>query len=1197
MATYKQVFRVNKSREMVVKASDEAMEAKIKIKEEAKKRGHFPPTPSPEQVLMRSKRRLLTEDADANTEDRHTLLSHCEIQRHQYRGKTFSWLLEHDPAYASYLIANQSKSGTGKDVSEENWFTNVRFLGEYALKFPQFVKMHEMLIAQRQAKVKAALSGDAGDMKVGFGQFRDMTYHELAVSSTPKHVRYLKEFLLPKKDVKEGTAMDRLRQYIIKQRTVASSTEKASRVQSSEHQPSVSAKPVSRSEVATYSEVVSGVRTSTSTSTSTAVASAADLVPALPLSHPPPTPPSASALVDPVAVIVRGSDIESVSARPVAVSVPEDTRRRNWNCSPCQAVWMESEMKEMGLFPGTISYNQRHCWEGKSLWRYPPSPELQRRHPAALPEPAPFYLHPMFIWAPETVCKSLCPSLPCQVEGCHGKAKRRGLGKPRVVVAEAGQYYIFATELMCDTCDIRPWSAASPKYLKLLPDCLKNMFPAKMAYNKAVDIGLVDRIRRSGRSPADVSNEVNELALQKFERRHLQYLLLLQSVREQARHGGNLDNFLGFDVDAPSIDFGVFSDVNGYCGESVSAEFITNCLVDDYEQQKSTMYCLMKGTFGSYIRSDHTRPLAKKVEAHSGAMWSYSIMNEFWEVLSWVMVESESESSLKSCYAGLGRRYEMARVEKPKFRWVDKHCCVSPPTSTPAPRTVAPKWDDMDSVVPAGQVDRSKYLRKSACRDNLNGDIVEFLDSFHCIRRLGRCCTSEAHPAYPRFISMIGNAFFVVDSDDLQALRIARRSLGWDSEPSRDELRRHCRMRIPEPYTLEKRVTAVMLAFRDVKDNRDLPLFTNQMLHEWSLQREHIRRGCLSDPLDAGGVLYRFTGYVHLGHKISDETKLSTWQSLRGSSQLEGLHPHQVSWVTGTRVSAPLFQAQAMFGVAKWNMKRAAEHRKLKMPSVFNPLLTATINTVSTMEYGSPKYPDFVLNDVDTGETFGIDYCFSGQKEALDATFITDGETSDDAELVNMDLQHKIDDLLETISSTHSDTRCDAEVDMISDDFGDPETVNVPMEAGNLPVSRDADVRAVSCAPTSTSVPKPAVGKKRKADELPDVIGSKQKPSASRRMTYAGVLTPWHPDQWTSEMKEIIKDLLVSTKSPERYKEIAKIYNRMVLDRADDKNSTLKQTNARFIQIFERQVSGDFSFAFFPILHSTCLVPTHTVFL
>ena len=31
---------------------------------------------------------------------------------------------------------------------------------------------------------------------------------------------------------------------------------------------------------------------------------------------------------------------------------------------------------------------------------------------------------------------------------------------------------------MCGTCEIRPWSAASPQYLKHLPDCLNSIFPA-----------------------------------------------------------------------------------------------------------------------------------------------------------------------------------------------------------------------------------------------------------------------------------------------------------------------------------------------------------------------------------------------------------------------------------------------------------------------------------------------------------------------------------------------------------------------------------------------------------------------------------------------------------------------------------------------------------------------------------------------
>ena len=62
----------------------------------------------------------------------------------------------------------------------------------------------------------------------------------------------------------------------------------------------------------------------------------------------------------------------------------------------------------------------------------------------------------------------------------------------------------------------------SPEYLQLLPDCLKNLYPAYTTYQKAVDRTLIDRARRSGRSPSDLVNEINELAHLKYERTHLQ---------------------------------------------------------------------------------------------------------------------------------------------------------------------------------------------------------------------------------------------------------------------------------------------------------------------------------------------------------------------------------------------------------------------------------------------------------------------------------------------------------------------------------------------------------------------------------------------------------------------------------------------------------------------------------------------------
>ena len=61
-------------------------------------------------------------------------------------------------------------------------------------------------------------------------------------------------------------------------------------------------------------------------------------------------------------------------------------------------------------------------------------------------------------------------------------------------------------------------------------------------------------------------------------------------------------------------------------------------------------------------------------------------------------------------------------------------------------------------------------------------------------------------------------------------------------------------------------------------------------------------------------------------------------------------------------------------GLIHWNLRRAAEHRNLNLPTVFDPLLTASINKATTEEYSIAKYTDFKCNMSDTGELFGIDY-------------------------------------------------------------------------------------------------------------------------------------------------------------------------------------------------------------------------------
>ncbi len=56
----------------------------------------------------------------------------------------------------------------------------------------------------------------------------------------------------------------------------------------------------------------------------------------------------------------------------------------------------------------------------------------------------------------------------------------------------------------------------------------------------------------------------------------------------------------------------------------------------------------------------------------SGTMSSYAVMNENWMILSWVMLQSESDKSLEPMYEGLSRRYIFAGVPKAKYQWVDR---------------------------------------------------------------------------------------------------------------------------------------------------------------------------------------------------------------------------------------------------------------------------------------------------------------------------------------------------------------------------------------------------------------------------------------------------------------------------------------------------------------------------------------------
>ncbi|TWW62883.1 hypothetical protein D4764_04G0015300 [Takifugu flavidus] len=123
----------------------------------------------------------------------------------------------------------------------------------------------------------------------------------------------------------------------------------------------------------------------------------------------------------------------------------------------------------------------------------------------------------------------------------------------------------------------------------------------------------MDELRRSGKSPTDMANQVNELMHLKYERAHLAYLHAVQNVRE-AEAGAYGQRTIGQYVrmeDRPR-GFGPYEDQEGWGGVSVSGFYLTDCLLDEFKRQQPSLTKLLQGTLGQVFRSDHTRKMARK---------------------------------------------------------------------------------------------------------------------------------------------------------------------------------------------------------------------------------------------------------------------------------------------------------------------------------------------------------------------------------------------------------------------------------------------------------------------------------------------------------------------------------------------------------------------------------------------------------
>ncbi|RXN11867.1 hypothetical protein ROHU_010366 [Labeo rohita] len=306
-------------------------------------------------------------------------------------------------------------------------------------------------------------------------------------------------------------------------------------------------------------------------------------------------------------------------------------------------------------------------------------------------------------------------------------------------------------------------------------------------------------------------------------------------------------------------------------------------------------------------------------------------------------------------YRGLASWYTMAGVEKAHYQWVDRDCCA--PFRVPDPHKTEHQnweaWQTTDDVI--AEATSGNLQNTCASRSYFNQHITIKLDLFHCMRRFLRECVTEHHALYSSFCQFLSAAFSVVDQEDLQKLKDAYTFCGIQPvNPTKQHIREHCRTKIPQPGELLKRVEDVIHHFHLAADPNGVPLYKPSMLKAWRIQRVHILPGRLSDPEVAGEILYRHGGTLQLNHVQGEGARVPVWIPIRGTSQQEGYHFHQAQWVTGTRVSSELFQAQGMTGVARWNFQRLVDLKQpgVQLPGAFDPSLIADLNTVSERVLG-----------------------------------------------------------------------------------------------------------------------------------------------------------------------------------------------------------------------------------------------------
>ncbi|XP_066285538.1 uncharacterized protein [Branchiostoma lanceolatum] len=571
--------------------------------------------------------------------------------------------------------------------------------------------------------------------------------------------------------------------------------------------------------------------------------------------------------------------------------------------------WLKDN-ETYGLFEPASTYRnakgetvERKQLKKKMEFHPPPLPTSVK---GAVPNMLAFFTTPAFFWRPVGVmqAKIRCPNTNCQAPPGE-YLELKGFGSFARQVCGMKNYYTLLTEkLKCPYCEKARQSGAGPqqylwmansiKILMQLAPAIRRLFPAIICGKRAIDRGVVtllgDRINAASMS------KVQRILKQGHDEWYVERRGLFQTLLYEAHT-----------AEATPSQKGILSFVKapGSYTPPLPKEPLPTptCLRRAHliaEMERMPVYrASILSTTGEILCIDGTRKILKKIYGDGRDTMQYvtSVLNEWGQFLTTVVVAAESEDCYRRMARGLVARFQRANAPAPKIIYADNNCCRESGAS---------------------------FLEK-LFSDWVREGMVVRLDVRHWLHRWDAVVIKQSHAKYANFMSAMAGAVLAYNRDDMMLLVQAVRKGNLDLYADRtdEEMIHFLKPHQVKDYVrrvtrgVEETASVVEDIIAEFKgpgglDIDGIHLFKSldAVDAHWSIASKHLC--CMQDP---PGIQL----YVAVKEVVLNGVKLNKYRCRRGSNSLEGLHSHLYNAVPSKRCGILPFQVYLISFAVQWN--------------------------------------------------------------------------------------------------------------------------------------------------------------------------------------------------------------------------------------------------------------------------------------